>query len=329
LFHPLWDIQGQFFSVYYNEKVDQIISTGRDSSIIVWSKDGKQRERLLIPRHYACSMDVNPRYQSLYICGVSKESGSNSPALIRYANKGNWFHSGTLEKKSNRLISCVKVLSSDQTHDSFVTGETDLNKDNVGFVRLYDAESQPFEKLEPIITYEEHKDIVAALAPCSVSDGFFSGSRDHTIKLWDRRQPKSVATLGTLNQSRIAAHDGMVTCLDNTGYTLVSGGLDKKVVVWDIRSVGGNNGVIPPLVTFKVDDTALLKVAIGPDKNSAAVSSLRGLYMLDLSSGTHTMGITRSGTNGQNRYHDLKWDIARNILYAAGDDYRVDGYELK
>ncbi len=60
-------------------------------------------------------------------------------------------------------------------------------------VRVYDAYSAHISKLQPLVSYEEHNDIITSLAAYPNSEGlFFSGSRDCTIKLWDRRQAKSV-----------------------------------------------------------------------------------------------------------------------------------------
>jgi WD40 repeat protein len=117
-------------------------------------------------------------------------------------------------------------------------------------------------------------------------------------------------------------HEGMVTCLDCRDNILVSGGVDKRVNVWDIRMSGG-----VPLKRISMDDGAVLKVALG--SNSIAVSTLKGLYLVDIESGNFTPAVGFADKR-MGRYHDLAWgNYATNTLYAAGEDHRVDVYKLK
>jgi len=241
--------------------------------------------------------------------------------------KGNWNLRGTLERESVKLVSCVKALVQD-AGNNFVTGESSKSPMEREKVRFYDANSNSFDKLNPLITYEEHEDIITSLTHFPNADGlFFSGSRDCTIKLWDKRQSKSVGTFGAFTSSsgRVCAHEGMITCLDAFDTILVSSGLDKKVVVWDIRTLD-NNSFTQPLRRISVDENPVLKVAVGPSSMTAAVSTLKGLYLVEFNNFTSKPATQFKDRRTTGRYHDLKWNIPRGTLYAAGDDMRVDVY---
>jgi hypothetical protein len=98
--------------------------------------------------------------------------------------------------------------------------------------------------------------------------------------------------------------------------------LDKVVKVWDLRQTSA------PLRQVGLDDTAILKVALGGSGGVAAVSTLSQLYLFDVAGDGLApveggFGEARSG-----RYHDMKWS-KRGELYAAGDDQRVDVYTLQ
>lgn len=128
----------------------------------------------------------------------------------------------------------------------------------------------------------------------------------------------------------------MITCLDSFDSILVSGGLDKKVVVWDLRMLA-TTGYTQPYARLSVDEMPVLKVAIGPSQQSTAVSTLAGLFMVDFLSGTPkpaqpfpTTATANTPTGKKaKRYHDLKWNSMKNILYAAGDDGAVDQYVIQ
>eukprot|EP01119_Soliformovum_irregulare_P019161 TRINITY_DN6012_c3_g1_i1.p1 TRINITY_DN6012_c3_g1~~TRINITY_DN6012_c3_g1_i1.p1 ORF type:complete len:143 (-),score=36.25 TRINITY_DN6012_c3_g1_i1:32-460(-) len=114
-----------------------------------------------------------------------------------------------------------------------------------------------------------------------------------------------------------------VTCLDAYSYTLVSAGLDKKVAVWDLRSADR-----APMARLTIDGCAILKVAIGPHSTSAAVSSLKNLYMVDFMTGQSTVVTPFSDKRSMKRYNDLKWNNDRTVLYGGGDDMRVDQFTI-
>jgi WD40 repeat protein len=147
-------------------------------------------------------MDINQRHKTLYVCGAPKDDSNPSPCLIRYVlnDKGHWGMGGAAEKKSCKIFTSVKALKADK--ELIITGETDKVREGVGFVRLYDYnQNTVFDNIQPFQSYDEHKDIVTSLAVHPTADEmFFSGSRDHAIKMWDRRSKKSA---GDLSEGRI------------------------------------------------------------------------------------------------------------------------------
>lgn len=85
-----------------------------------------------------------------------------------------------------------------------------------------------------------------------------------------------------------------------------------------------------PVSSLQLDDSAVLKVALGGGPQKAAVSTLRGLYLVDFSGTTPIARVAEPFPDARRvgRYHDLKWAPGRKLLYAAGDDMRVDLYTL-
>jgi len=128
----------------------------------------------------------------------------------------------------------------------------------------------------------------------------------------------------------------MITCIDTQENVLVSAGLDKNVVLWDLRMLPNKTpiNIANPSTTqlhktISVDDSAILKVAIGPQPNTVAVSTLLGLYLVDLQTGNYSIARIKDKQRAIGRYHDLKWSSAKDVLFAAGDDMLVDVYTLE
>jgi len=83
-----------------------------------------------------------------------------------------------------------------------------------------------------------HKDENKAMRACSLAPGsnvVATASDEGSIYLWDLRAKKKVLTF-TLEADR--SHRGPVTCasFSYTGQELISGGWDKAVRLWDVRT---------------------------------------------------------------------------------------------
>lgn len=310
----------------YDEQNDGVISSGKDGVVIAWTREGKMKQTIVLPKHYACAMDLNPKHRVVYMCGVAKDP-SAPPAIIAYAltDKGAWMPRGSILEKPNRLFSCVKALTQD-AGDTFVMGESS-KADGKHSVMLYDASSSSLDKLRPLSVWDEHADLITSLASYPNGDGiFFSGSRDCTVKAWDRRQPQSIGTFGAVNAAgKPRTHEMMITCLDAYDHMLLSGSLDKLVCAWDLRMLSGP-GMAQPLRRIAVDTSAILKVAGCASTPFLAASTLEGLHLVDLDTGAHTLAHAFTDGRKQGRYHDLRWNPARDTLFAAGDEGRVDLY---
>jgi WD40 repeat protein len=165
--------------------------------MVAWSAEGESRQALQLDNYYACSADVNVKQQSLFLCGVPREATTSHPsACIFYFQRSNaaapWERVGVLPRPEMKIVTAVRCIG-DGSRNTFVTGEQRLATSAVSgpqrkdSVCIYDASSGPFESLQPQSVYHEHDDIITCLAAHgSDPELFFSGSKDHTIKLWDK-----------------------------------------------------------------------------------------------------------------------------------------------
>ncbi|CAI5472928.1 unnamed protein product [Closterium sp. Yama58-4] len=203
----------------------------------------------------------------------------------------------------------------------------------------YDLTGAPFSSLHPVRQYTEHEDLITCLTVFPPNPNLFlSASRDTTIRLWDRRASNAVALLGSPSPSgRPQAHAGMVTALDAcpASVTVASGGMDGYLKLWDLRSLH-SLGNSPPLGSLNLDESPILKLASSMLPGVVAVSTVRGLYLADLSgsvgpSGGGSARLAGGFQDGRQpgRYHDIKWAHGRRLLFAGGDGMRVDVYGLQ
>lgn len=314
------------FALGYDAEFDLLISSGKDSQVIAWSPSGAPFEKVALPDHYACSIDVDAARRQLFVCGVVNEARTGdigaAPAVFAYSIGGSRHAPslsllGRMDKPDTKLVSCVKALPGTSV---FVTGESSTTGEAVC---CYESgASQDFRSLMPVRRYVEHTDIITSLT-CSaepVFNGlFFSGSRDCSIRIWDRRQKQCVGQM--LGVGGTPAHSKMITCLDANAGLIVSAGLDKLVKVWDVRRAAAG-----PLRSIAVDDNAILKVAVAAGGSAAAVSTLRRLYLVDLVG--DAVAPVEAFEQRHGRYHDLKFSHDCKSLFAAGDDQRVDVFSV-
>eukprot|EP00667_Euglena_gracilis_P006325 EG_transcript_6378 len=323
------------FSLAYDPSRDVLVSASKDGRVITWSAEGKQQDLIELPRHYACSMDINPKQRILYMCGVSKETQGASakdahPAVIAYVqtDHGKWQQHGILEKQDTKVISSVKA-SLWGAGNQFVTGETmkdsanEFTRSVVCCYDLHGAIGGAFETLKPVMVFAEHQDIITCMAAVPrLEHTFLSGGRDCRVLLWDVRMPKSVGML--------LGHEGTVTSVSAFDNLVVTGGLDKKVMSFDIRLLTAPSHQIRPMNTMVLDESAVLKVSLGSSAEAAA-STLLGLYQINLASNEsrQVQGFADPANPSAakaTRYHDLVWNRDHSVLYAAGDDMRIDVY---
>jgi hypothetical protein len=269
------------FALAYDPTHDVLVSASKDGRVITWGTDGKQQDVIELQRHYACSMDINPKHRILYMCGVSKETQGAAakdahPAVIAYhqTDHKKWQQHGTLEKHDTKVISSVKA-SVYGSGNQFVTGETmkgsadEFTRSVVCCYDLNASQTGSFESLMPVRVFEQHQDIITCMAAVPRSEHLFlSGSRDCRVLLWDVRVVKAIGTL--------VGHEGTVTSVSASDHLIVTGGLDKKIMSFDIRALSQTNTQLRPMNTMILDESAVLKVVLGTSSEAAA-STLLGL----------------------------------------------------
>lgn len=142
-------------------------------------------------------------------------------------------------KKTAALITEVRTPKTKKLERPFISDVVHLGQKNWyglaifgGTVKVMDVEAQ-----KEVASYREHKDRVWTLASIKGANLFASCSDDHTIKLWDVRVNKSLATL-TGNVGRVST---LLTLSENA---FLSGScpddLQKtqeraQLTFWDIR----------------------------------------------------------------------------------------------
>jgi len=128
-------------------------------------------------------------------------------------------------------------------------------------------------------------------------------------------------------------HTQMITCIDTFDYTLVSAGLDEKLLVWDVRMMASSAGGCHPVKQIDVGQQAILKIAAartnGPVGSAGlvAVSSVRGLFVVRICDGDVVRASPPTSRPNAQPYHDLKWTSLG--LWAGGEDKILDRFNVR
>ncbi|RYP50627.1 hypothetical protein DL768_003909 [Monosporascus sp. mg162] len=148
--------------------------------------------------------------------------------------------------------------------------------------RLFTVEEPSWVLTKPIVeqdwslclqTLEGHGDSVTSVAFSPDSSRIASGSRDHTIKIWDAKSGKELRTL--------ESHGDSVTSVafSPDGSHIVSGSGDDTVKIWDAKS--GKE-----VRTLKGHGSSVISVAFSPDGSRIVSGSSDGtLKIWDAKSG--------------------------------------------
>lgn len=124
----------------------------------------------------------------------------------------------------------------------------------------------------------------------------------------------------------------------------MTGGIDKQVLLWDLKMLSTSSNS-RPMRTLSIDSTPVSKIALGPSNPSGVYGSIltaQGLYFINFATAqysliTHesdpslsskTQLSSSSSPSSSPLYVDLKWNNAKNVLYVAGEDMKINVFSL-
>lgn len=276
---------------------DLVVTSSADGVIATWDGNGKGAlvNRVVLARHYAAALDIANRGRLLLVAGNGRDD--SRPAIIMYDSC--WSEHGAVEPEGARAITAVKSVRGN-AGVSFCCAATG---DDGHQIHLYDA-----AHCTRTNRFVAHSDIVTALhAPADRDNLILSASRDCTVACFDLRKSTPV--------SQNSFHFRTVTCLGMYGDYVVSGGLDRRLVVSDLR--------MPSQQLASRDmESALLSISVAQGTGTAAVGTMSGLHMASLSTGN----MFKIDTPCAPRYNSLFWNSSGTLLFCGGDTSTLDVY---
>jgi hypothetical protein len=274
-----------------------VVTSSADGTIATWDPAGNLVENCVLARHYASSLDLTRAGKALIVGSVGR-SPSTAPAVVFYVEEaGRWVEKGAVEPEGARVVTAVKSLRN--AHSLlFCCGVSGMSNS----VCYYDAMRQV-----ALREFLDHSDIVTALYTHPERDLVFSGSRDCTVCMYDLRSQAA--------GSQYAHHYSTVTCIDGFGDYIVTGGLDKRIMVHDLRMLHPQN-IVRDL------DSAVLSVSISPQLLCAA-ATLTGVQLVSLTANGLPM-CKADCMLSVPRYNGISWNTTGSMLYAGGDTCTLD-----
>ena len=240
-----------------------VVTSSADGTIATWDAPGKLIESCVLARHYASCLDIAKQGRALLVGGVGRQINT-IPAVVFYAEEmGRWVEKGAVEPENSRVITCVKSLRN-SGHGSllFFCGVNGA----ANALCYYDATRQSVLR-----EFHDHSDIITTIYTSSERENLlFSGSRDCTVVMYDMRMPQSTG-------QQFTHHYSTVTAIDGFGDYIVTGGLDKRIMVHDTRMMHAQN-IVRDL------DSAVLSLSVSP-QFICATSTLTGIHFVNLSAG--------------------------------------------
>lgn len=140
----------------------------------------------------------------------------------------------------------------------------------------YDLSQGDLSSLQPVHTWSDHTALISCVTSfLALPDLVASGSRDGTIRIWDRR---TSICAGLLGGDSPAHGSDIVTTIAASSTLVISTGTDGFMNLWDLRQLGSQGPNVQPLSRVSADGTAILKVALAgsPSENIAAVTTFSG-----------------------------------------------------
>lgn len=286
---------------------EYVVSASADGSIATWDGNGALCENTILSRHYASSVDLMNRGNTLLVGTVGCQPNT-PPAVILYQKDmmgSEWAESHAVEPAGALYITGVRGFHSNSDYRFCVCAHM---LDGRNSLLLYDHHQ------EVVREYRDHQDIITSIhVPAESDHTVITASRDAMVCLYDIRTPSLSNTF--------SKHKNTVTAISTVGDLLVTGGLDKLLIIQDIRMSG-------TVATYELG-SAVLALAVSPAMQ-CAVSTLTGINMSTTSivapSGViPTFARVDCGPLAP-RYNTLFWNACGTLLYAGGDSCTLDLY---
>lgn len=284
-----------------------VVSASADGSIATWDGNGILLENTILSRHYASSVHLMNRGNALLV-GTVGCNANTPPAVILYQKdvvSSEWVESHAVEPAGAQYITGVRGFHSNPDYRFCVCAHMLDGRNSLFF---YDYHQ------EIVREFRDHRDIITCVhVPAENDHSVLTASRDAMVCLYDLRTPILTSTF--------AKHKNTVTAIATVGDLLVTGGLDKMLILQDLRM----NGVV---ATYELD-SAILGLAVTPAMQ-CAVSTLTGVNMSTTSIAAPSGGISSFARVDCGpfapRYNALSWNANGTLLYAGGDSCTLDLY---
>eukprot|EP00758_Cryptobia_borreli_P004688 Tbor_TRINITY_DN4521_c0_g1::TRINITY_DN4521_c0_g1_i1::g.15774::m.15774 len=205
------------------------------------------------------------------------------------ATPGVWKLVENIERDECSMITCLKRINFKT--NTFCTGEADGQSHNIVF---FNGQGKQIRQIQ-----KAHTDVITVLNTSQDANWLFSGSRDTTVKAWDSRT-------GTSPLHILTAHTDTITSINATNDYVITGGIDKKVCLWDIRRLK------KPLQVKEFQGPVLKTAVTGASRPCIAVSTTCGLTLLSM--GTLSVEDVISNTC----YVDLQMNYLSSVMFASG-----------
>lgn len=263
--------------------------------------------QLQLPQDYgAVAIDAAFKGHAFAVIGAPSSRTAavkRPPALFIYAidEHGNPTLAQTQPRPTASVITCIKGVPGRQA--AFCSAESASTAAH-GLV-LYSANGTSIREIPSV-----HADYVTCLATSPDSDNtLFTGSRDHTAKLWDTRAPSPHVSL-------LSAHTDTVTSVAMMRDVVLTGSADRRLLLWDARKLSTP-------VAEKEFATPVLRVCFGPQA-SAIVATANVLAAVALHPQLDTQDMVPNVC-----YHALCPNYDGSLIFAAGEIGVVDVYCLR
>eukprot|EP00241_Pyramimonas_parkeae_P017430 CAMPEP_0114297966 /NCGR_PEP_ID=MMETSP0059-20121206/12155_1 /TAXON_ID=36894 /ORGANISM="Pyramimonas parkeae, Strain CCMP726" /LENGTH=669 /DNA_ID=CAMNT_0001420273 /DNA_START=65 /DNA_END=2071 /DNA_ORIENTATION=+ len=295
------------FTMAYDSLADNLYTSGKDGQLIAWNVDGTVKETHRAAANQYTSfyaMDVDVESRSLYACALGKKLPNVFHHRLQTDPQamscGAWAFSECLswrDRKPPAMLSAIKALAHGGSRCFIMSESLKPSVDAPSYVAVYDVSSTSFSDLTPVSLHHGHTQLISCLSAVpGQPSAFLSGAQDSTIRLWDRRAASQCSVFGG-----DVSHQASVMGLDaNSSNTVLSTGQDKSVARWDMRSLHS------PVSKIQLDDSVHSKVACAGNRAYAGVTTLRGLYCLDLSTPQLSLGEVQMKPMNS-RYGEIKW----------------------